>query len=175
MHMRFVFLPKHQRLVNQCYPSGNTTDKKPKSSETSYLLYYVNSRRSKLEKVSSFLVKRTGSDLSRRRVGNISVTLELMNKIVNSCKENLNVFIKDFFSIMLTVLNNENFNNDYSIVDLLEVTFSSICTSVDDTLCNSDPDFIKNYSKFIDLFFKVVTTRIHKDELLLRLCEPLYS
>lgn len=171
--MRFVFLPKHQRLVNQCYPSGNTTDKKPKSSETSYLLYYVNSRRSKLEKVSSFLVKRTGSDLSRRRVGNISVTLELMNKIVNSCKENLNVFIKDFFSIMLTVLNNENFNNDYSIVDLLEVTFSSICTSVDDTLCNSDPDFIKNYSKFIDLFFKVVTTRIHKDELLLRLCEDI--
>lgn len=173
MHMRFVFLPKHQRLVNQCYPSGSTTDKKPKSSETSYLLYYVNSRRSKLEKVSSFLVKRTGSDLNRRRVGNVSVTLELMNKIVKNCKENLNVFIKDFFLIMLTVLNNENFNNDYSIVDLLEVTFNSICTSVDDTLYSSDSDFIKNYSKFIDLFFKVVTSRIHNDELLLRLCEDI--
>ena len=173
MNMRFAFLPKHQRLVNQCYPSGRTTDKKPKSSETSYLLYYVNSRRSKLEKVSSFLVKRSESDLNRRQVGNISVTLELMNQIVNNCKENLNVFIKDFFSIMLTVLDNENFNNDYSILDLLEVTFNSICTTVDDTLCNSDPDFIKNYSKFIDLFFKVVTTRIHKDELLLRLCDDI--
>ena len=173
MHMRFIFLPKHQRLVNQCYPSGSTTDKKPKSSETSYLLYYVNSRRNKLEKVSSFLVKRSLSDLNRRRVGNISVTLELMNKIVKNCKENLNVFIKDFFSIMLNVLNNENFNNDYSIVDLLEVTFNSICISVDDTLCNTDPDFIKNYSKFIDLFFKVVTTKIHKDELLLRLCDDI--
>lgn len=173
MQMRFVFLPKHQRLVNQCYPSGSTTDKKPKSSESSYLLYYVNSRRSKLEKVSSYLVKKTRSDLSRRRVGNVAVTLELMNKIVNNCKENLNVFNKDFFVIMSTVLNNENFNNDYSIVELLEMTFSSICTAVDDTLFNGDAEFIKNYSNFIDTFFKVVTTRIHKDELLLRCCQDI--
>lgn len=173
MQMRFIFLPKHQRLVNQCYPGGSTTDKKPNSSETSYLLYYVNSRRSKLEKVSSYLVKKTTSDMNRRRVGNIAVTLELMNKIVNNCKENLNVFIKDFFAIMLTVLNNENFNNDYFIIELLELTFSSICIAVDDTLCNGDAEFIRNYSKFIDIFYKIVTTRIHKDELFLRCCEDI--
>lgn len=171
--MRFIFLPKHQRLVNQCYPSGNTTDKKPNSSETSYLLYYVNSRRSKLEKVSSFLVKRTATDLHRKRVGNVAVTLELLIKIINNCKENLNVFIKDFFGIMLSVLSNNNFNNDYSIVELLEMAFGSICTSVDEALYSGDAEFIKNYSKFTNMFFEVVDNKIHNDVLLLKICKDI--
>ena len=100
LSMRMMFTPKHQKLVNQCYPTGRTTDKKPKSSETSYLLYYVNSRRSKLEKVSTYLIKRSTSDLNHRRIGNIAVTLDLMNKIVLHCKENLNVFVKDFITIV---------------------------------------------------------------------------
>lgn len=99
LSMRMMFTPKHQKLVNQCYPTGRTTDKKPKSSETSYLLYYVNSRRSKLEKVSTYLIKRSTSDLNHRRIGNIAVTLDLMNKIVLHCKENLNVFVKDFCTL----------------------------------------------------------------------------
>ncbi|CCF56618.1 hypothetical protein KAFR_0B03220 [Kazachstania africana CBS 2517] len=168
--MRLIFVPKHQRLVNQCYPTGRTPDKKPKSSETSYLLYYVNSRRSKLQKVSSYLLKRSRSDISRRKIGNISVTLDLMNKIINSCKENLNVFINDFFNIMINVLSNNNFNNDSSIVELLEACFGSICSNVDATLLNSDPAFVKYYSSFIELFFNIVDNKIHNDDLLVELC-----
>ena len=125
--MRMMFTPKHQKLVNQCYPTGRTTDKKPKSSETSYLLYYVNSRRSKLEKVSTYLIKRSTSDLNHRRIGNIAVTLDLMNRIVLHCRENLNVFVKDFLYIMNKVLSNNNFNNDVALVELVELAFSSIC------------------------------------------------
>lgn len=173
MQMRFIFLPKHQRLVNQCYPSGNTTDKKPNSSETSYLLYYVNSRRSKLEKVSSYLVKKTTTDLHRRRVGNVAVTLELLIKIISNCKENLNVFIKDFFRIMLSVLSNSNFNNDSSIIELLELAFGNICVTVDEALFSGDVEFIKNYSKFVDMFFEVVDDKIHNDVLLLKICKDI--
>ena len=168
--MRSPFVPKHQRLVNQCYPKGRTTDKKPKSSETSYLLYYINSRRSKLEKVSTYLVKRTAVDISRRKIGNISVTLDLMNKIVNNCKENLNIFLKDFFGIMISVLSNNNFNNDISIVELLETTFGSICANIDGSLYNSDIEFAKDYSGFVDLLFKIAAERVHNDDLLLKCC-----
>ncbi|QLL32658.1 hypothetical protein HG536_0D01800 [Torulaspora globosa] len=167
--MRF-FTPKHQKLVNQCYPSGRTTDKKPKSSETSYLLYYVNSRRSKLEKVSIYLVKRTAVDLNRRRVGNVAVTLELMAKIVSNCKENLNVFVKDFLHIMRKILSNNNFNNDVSIVELVEEAFSAICKNVDGALCNGDADFVQMYQEFAELYFRVVREMLQNDDLLLKGC-----
>lgn len=167
--MRF-FTPKHQKLVNQCYPSGRTTDKKPKSSETSYLLYYVNSRRSKLEKVSIYLAKRTAVDLNRRRVGNVAVTLELMAKIVSNCKENLNVFVKDFLHIMRKILSNNNFNNDVSIVELVEEAFSAICKNVDGALCNGDADFVQMYQGFAELYFRVVMEMLHNDDLLLKGC-----
>ena len=166
-----IFTPKHQRLVNQCYPTGRTTDKKPKSSETSYLLYYVNSRRSKLEKVSSYLKKRTVGDLgSRRRAGNVSVTLELMDKMVNNCKENLNVFIKDFFTIMNNIMSSNSVNNDVAIVILVDQVFHSICCNIDGTLYNSDTDFNHYFSSFVDQFLKVIKTILKNDDLLLNWC-----
>jgi len=171
MMMRMIFTPKHQRLVNQCYPTGRTTDKKPKSSETSYLLYYVNSRRSKLDKVSSYLKKRTSSDLgSRRRAGNVSVTLELMDKIVNNCKENLNVFIKDFFTIMNNVMTSSSANNDVAIVELVDQVFHSICSNIDGTLYNSDTDFNHYFSSFVDQFLKIIKTVLKNDDLVLNWC-----
>lgn len=167
--MRF-FAPKHQKLVNQCYPSGRATDKKPKSSETSYLLYYVNSRRSKLEKVSTYLVKRTTVDINRRRVGNVAVTLELMTKIVVHCKENLNVFVKDFLQIMKRILSNNNVNNDVSVVELVQETFCSICKNVEGALCSGDTEFVQMYQEFAELYFRVVTELLHNDDLLLKGC-----
>lgn len=63
--------PKHQVLILKCYPrfQKNAVEIKPNSSELSYLLYYVSTRRSKLEKVCAFLEKKTVSDLYRLRIG----------------------------------------------------------------------------------------------------------
>lgn len=166
--MRLSFTPKHQKLVNQCYPTGRTPDKKPKSSETSYLLYYVNSRRTKLEKVSTYLMKKSAADLNHRRIGNVSVTLELMNKIVVHCKENLNVFVKDFLQIMTKVLSNNNVNNDVTVVEKVEETFGSMCHYLDGALCSGDAEFIHLYQVFVNLYFQLVTDRLHNDDLLLK-------
>lgn len=168
--MRVLFTPKHQKLVNQCYPTGRTTDKKPKSSETSYLLYYVNSRRTKLEKVSNYLARKCNTDLYHKRIGNIAVTLELMMKIVNHCKENLNVFVKDFLQIMMKMLSNNNVNNDVSVVQKAEETFASICRSIDGAMFNGDAGFIELFKQFVDLYFQVVVDRLHDDNLLLKGC-----
>ncbi|GAV50179.1 hypothetical protein ZYGR_0U00350 [Zygosaccharomyces rouxii] len=165
-----IFSPKHQKLVNQCYPSGRTPDKKPKSSETSYLLYYVSSRRSKLEKVSTYLVKRTNVDLNHRRVGNVAVTLEIMHDIVEHCKENLNIFVKDFLNITIKILTNNNFNNDSSIIELVERTFASICRNVDGAMSGGDAEFIKLYSSFEKLYFDVAREILDNDDLLLKGC-----
>ena len=63
--------PKHQVLVLKCYPrtTKGAVDVKPNSSELSYLLFYAQSRRSKIQKVGSFLEKKTASDVWRQRIG----------------------------------------------------------------------------------------------------------
>lgn len=63
--------PKHQVLVLKCYPRTRkgAVDVKPNSSELSYLLFYATSRRSKIQKIGSFLEKKTASDVWRVRIG----------------------------------------------------------------------------------------------------------
>lgn len=63
--------PKHQILILKCYPrfQKTVTEVKPNSSELSYLLYYASTRRSKLQKVGSFLEKKTTSDIHKGRIG----------------------------------------------------------------------------------------------------------
>lgn len=63
--------PKHQVLVLKCYPrtTKGAVDVKPNSSELSYLLFYATSRRSKIQKIGSFLEKKTASDVWRQRIG----------------------------------------------------------------------------------------------------------
>lgn len=63
--------PKHQVLVLKCYPrtSKGAVDVKPNSSELSYLLFYATSRKTKIQKVGSFLEKKTASDVWHQRIG----------------------------------------------------------------------------------------------------------
>jgi len=72
--------PKHQVLVLKCYPrtTKGAVDVKPNSSELSYLLFYATSRRSKIQKIGSFLEKKTASDVWRVRIGyEIFVTIDM--------------------------------------------------------------------------------------------------
>ncbi|CCE63978.1 hypothetical protein TPHA_0G01410 [Tetrapisispora phaffii CBS 4417] len=168
--MRFIPSPKHQKLVNNCYPTGRTPDKKPKSSETAYLIYYVNSRRSKLEKVSNYLTKKSLTDLRKKNVGNISVTLVLLNEIIKNCKENLNVFVKDFMLIMNKILADGSFNNDLSVIDLVQECFKSICINVTDTLYSGDVSFVEIFNQFVELYFKATKMLLKNNELALKGC-----
>ena len=76
--VRQVGKPKHQLLVTKCYPrlpKNSAADVKPNGSELSYLLYYASTRRSKLQKVGSFLEHKTAKDVSRWQSARVLVTL----------------------------------------------------------------------------------------------------
>ncbi|EDO16557.1 hypothetical protein Kpol_1064p39 [Vanderwaltozyma polyspora DSM 70294] len=168
--MKFLFTPKHQKLVNHCYPRGRTSEMKPNTSETSYLLYYVSSRRNKLEKVSKYLVKRTLHDIRHRKFGNIAVTTILMNEIIHSCNENLNIFIGDFLFILIKILTDTNINNDIIIVEHIEKILNSVCSLTKNNIFNWSSESIQKFVDFVESYFKVVHYRLHKDELLLKGC-----
>ena len=72
--MRTKCRPKHQVLILKCYPrfQKNVQDVKPNSSELSYLLYYASTRRSKLQKVGSFLEKKASNDVYKGKIGYVA-------------------------------------------------------------------------------------------------------
>lgn len=80
--------PKHQVLILKCYPKfqKNVSVVKPNSSELSYLLYYASTRRSKLQKVGTFLEKRTVADVYRGRIGHVESPSSLKSSSVPSLR-----------------------------------------------------------------------------------------
>lgn len=81
MHaMRQNFRPKHQVLILKCYPKyqKNSAEIRANPSELSYLLYYCSTRRSKLQKVASFLEKKTASDVNKAKIGYVDSVCNLL-------------------------------------------------------------------------------------------------
>lgn len=150
-----IFQPKHQKLILQCYPPGRGFDKKPNSSELSYLLYYASTRRVKLEKVGKFLQKKNAIDISRNRTGNVQVTLEIINSLIKKCPDDLNVFAHNVNAILASVLT----TNDLGLCQHAEPVFSTFCNTLDGELFTGDIEFVDNFTKlaegFVNLGIKV--------------------
>lgn len=105
--MPYMFRPKHQKLILQCYPPKKLSvsgESMPNKSKLSYLVYYASTRRTKLEKVSSFLYKKTQSDVSRGRLTNLKVTLYILMELVDKCSDDLGMFAMSVAQILEMVL-----------------------------------------------------------------------
>ncbi len=105
--MPYMFKPKHQKLILQCYPPKKLSvngESMPNKSKLSYLVYYASTRRTKLEKVSSFLYKKTESDVSRGRLTNLKVTLYILMELVDKCSDDLGMFAMSVAQILEMVL-----------------------------------------------------------------------
>ncbi|CAH6718301.1 protein Efr3p [[Candida] jaroonii] len=144
-----MFLSKHQKLILQCYPPGKGIEKKPNSSELSYLLYYASTRRVKLEKVIKFLYKKTVGDANRNKFGNLEVTLIIVSSLIEKCTDNLNVFADEALSIMNLCLK----NNDLSLAKTVLNTYGTLCKNLNSDLFVGDKEFVKNFSNFSNKLF----------------------
>ena len=136
-----IFRPKHQKLILQCYPPGKGVDKKPNPSELSYLLYYASTRRVKLEKVVTFLDRKTTSDAKHNRAGNLQVTLTIISSLIEECSENLNVFASFVCSILKSVLQSK----DLSLCKHAIQTYGVLCSKLDGGLFSGDKVFVDSF------------------------------
>ncbi|AOW26570.1 protein EFR3 [Candida albicans P37037] len=138
-----LFQHKHQKLILQCYPAGKAVDKKPNSSELSYLLYYASTRRVKLEKVINFLKDKTHHDVGRNRTGNLQVTLAIIQELIKKCSENLNVFAFQVCYILQSIANTK----DLALCKNVVKTFGVLCENLDGGLFTGDKEFIKIFTE----------------------------
>ncbi|KAL2855006.1 hypothetical protein BJY01DRAFT_204803 [Aspergillus pseudoustus] len=142
--------PKHQILVLKCYPQyqKGVQEVKPNSSELSYLLYYVSTRRSKLPKVSAFLEKRAARDVWRRKIGNVQVTLQILSALIEKVPRDLPIFARSVLTVIETVLR----SRDISMVEDSIATFEMFCRHQDMAALSAEQDFANHYQEVVRIY-----------------------
>lgn len=153
--MHSFFKQKHQKLILQCYPSPKLSiaETKPNQAELSYLVFYASSRRTKLEKVGIFLLKKTASDISHKRVGHLKVTLYILQELIEKCSEDIGFLTPYFLSIMNDVVS----LGDLSVCQLANEVFVKYCALIQPTqrqILSLDSNVLKTFiavlNKFLD-------------------------
>ena len=176
--------PKHQVLVLKCYPrtTKGAVDVKPNSSELSYLLYYSTSRRSKIQKVGSFLEKKTASDVWRLRIGyvvisnepvpslspasrltpappprarNVQVTLQILEAMIEKNPKDLPLYAPSVLKILDLILR----SNDITMVQSSVPTFEAFCANHDASSLFADQAYLKQYQSVVRQYASLASTR----------------
>ncbi|ORX91725.1 hypothetical protein K493DRAFT_339205 [Basidiobolus meristosporus CBS 931.73] len=132
IHMIFT---KHAKLIENCYPR-QTSQKGPKPSETSYLIYYASSRPVKLLKVARYLERRVAQDASRKKFTDIEVSLAIWNELLQGCARDVNLFAKGVLSSLEIVLKIGAYESTLAAVQ----TFSLFCSNYDGTSLGIDSE-----------------------------------
>lgn len=145
--------PKHQLLVNRCYPTlpkNSAADVKPNSSELSYLLYYASSRRSKLQKVGTFLERKAANDVYKAQSARVLVTLQILtalleNKVVGSG----NGFAMIAPYVLRTLEDILQNTNDISLVEASGDTWAVFCKRAEPALLGADHEYRELYEQVV--------------------------
>ncbi|KAL1840753.1 hypothetical protein VTJ49DRAFT_145 [Mycothermus thermophilus] len=149
--------PKHQVLVLKCYPrtTKGAVDVKPNSSELSYLLFYAQSRRSKIQKVGSFLEKKTASDVYRQRIGNVQVTLQILTALIEKTPKDLPLFASCVLQILEQILKSQ----DITMVESSLSTFAAFCAHHEPASLMAEQAYLRQYLSVVQQYAEVASTR----------------
>lgn len=149
--------PKHQVLVLKCYPrtTKGAVDVKPNSSELSYLLFYATSRRSKIQKVGSFLEKKTASDVWRLRIGNVQVTLQIIAALIEKSPKDFPLFAQNVIKVLSLVLRSA----DITMIEASLPTFETFCEHHDASSLFADQSYVLQYEDIVRQYATFASTR----------------
>lgn len=95
--------PKHQRKINEVYPSTAGIEGAVKS-KLSALHYYLNERPSKFSKAIEYLERKTNTDLQKGRIGYNKVALDILVCIFENCSQHYELFSISSLRIIHTLL-----------------------------------------------------------------------
>ncbi|OQO03354.1 hypothetical protein B0A48_11612 [Cryoendolithus antarcticus] len=148
---RQLMRPKWTSIA--CYPrlpKNSSADVKPNGSELSYLVYYASTRRSKLQKVGSFLEKKAASDVGKLQSTRVLVTLQIFtalleNKVVGSG----NGFNMIAPYVLRTIHNIVQVTNDISLIEASVATWEVFCHDQDQATLAADGDYRELYEQVV--------------------------
>lgn len=130
-------------------------DVKPNSSELSYLLFYATSRRSKIQKVGSFLEKKTASDVWRLRIGNVQVTLQIIAALIEKSPKDFPLFAQNVIKVLSLVLRSA----DITMIEASLPTFETFCEHHDASSLFADQSYVRQYEDIVRQYATFASTR----------------
>ncbi|KAF9115871.1 plasma membrane localization protein [Mortierella sp. AM989] len=144
---------KHATLINNCYPT-RPDEKGPKSSELSYLVFYVTSKPAKMTKVSSFIERRTVRDYRKKKLSDVHCSLEIIKELLIANQAHLNMFSKNIVVILDALLADIS---DYDVVRHCQAVFSTFCSAHDGSTLGVDVEFRNLYFRIVARFAEITT------------------
>ncbi|KAI7485687.1 hypothetical protein KC351_g3807 [Hortaea werneckii] len=151
--VRQTVRPKHQVLIAKCYPrlpKNSAADVKPNGSELSYLMYYASSRKSKLQKVGTFLERKTASDVSKSQSARVLVTLQILTALLDNKAvgegSGLALMAPYVMRIIGGILEN---TNDVSLIQATQTTWNAFCKHPDQALLAAEHEHRELFEKTI--------------------------
>lgn len=151
--MQAIFKPKHQKLILQCYPSPklSVAETKPNQAELNYLVFYASSRRTKLEKVGEFLLKKTAADISHKRVGHLKVTLYILQELIQKCSEDLGFMTPYVVTIVKQIVDLGELSSCQLAADVF-ITYCVTLQPIQRQVFSSDVNLLKTFLSVISKF-----------------------
>lgn len=158
--MQSMFRPKHQKLILQCYPSPKLSiaETKPNQAELSYLIFYASSRRTKLEKVGDFLLKKTKSDISHKRVGHLKVTLYILHELIVKCSEDLGFITPYVISIINDIIDIRDLSTS-QLANEVFITYCEYLQPIQRQVLSSEVTLLKKFLNLIQKFLNFATLK----------------
>ncbi|KAF8925572.1 hypothetical protein EDD21DRAFT_407234 [Dissophora ornata] len=144
---------KHASLINNCYPA-RPEEKGPKSSELSYLVFYVTSNPAKLTKVGSFIERRVVRDYRKKRLSDVHCSLEIIKTLILNSKAHISLFSKNIVVILDTLLVDIS---DFDVVRHCQIVFSCFCAAHDGSTLGVDLEFRTLYDRVVARFADIAT------------------
>ncbi|KAL8994294.1 MAG: hypothetical protein Q9169_005690 [Polycauliona sp. 2 TL-2023] len=102
-------------------------------------------RRSKLQKVGSFLEKKTASDGYKARIGNVQVTLQILTALIDKLPRDLPLFASYVLRILSTVLH----SRDLTLAESSTALFETFCRHHDVATLAADQEHVAHYEEVV--------------------------
>ena len=144
------FRPKHATLILKCYPkyTKSSLTVEPNGSELNYLLYYASTRRSKLQKIGTFLQRKVAHDVPKKRLGDVQVSLKIIHSLIQKVPRDLPLYANYVLDILATVLRFK----DLSMVEESIPTFEAFCKHQDGTTLSASQSLIDQTEDVIRMY-----------------------
>jgi len=143
-------------LILKCYPrlpKNSAADVNPNGSELSYLLYYASTRRSKLQKVGSFLERKTASDVSRFQSARVHVTLQILTALLENKAvgggSGFALIAPYVLRIIREILSS---TTDISLIEASLGTWDSFCRHQDEATLKADHEYRELYEDVVSRY-----------------------
>ncbi|ORX83451.1 hypothetical protein BCR32DRAFT_292025 [Anaeromyces robustus] len=149
--MCFQSCYNHALLVNNVYPKG-PGEEGAKTNNLSFLMFYAKSRPQKLIKVGNYLEKKAKRDIWNSRPDLVKVTLTILDSLINTCPQHMNLISKNAINIFYEVL-----NSNMDLLTEVTNTFMNFSSKHDHVALDIDESFHTKYLQVLEKFCKSCT------------------